>query len=479
MLKKLGILLVLVVAATAGWVGYAVQDIPSALTRTWEQPKGLLIDGVHIISMESESTRIQADRAVLIIGDRIAEIGAAGQLQAPAEVTVVQGNNGYLIPGLIDAHVHVSDEAELAAYLAHGVTGIRNMGGYPFHLPLQKQLQNGELIGPEFITTGPILNSHGPNENMIQQIVTTADEARAAVQDQHAQGYRTVKIYSNLTRDAFDAIVDEARRLNMGITGHSPEGVRHAGIPWDKPFTVPASASIGQGFTTLEHVETMVWHGLRDDLDTSKMQQLAAQVAAAGDVVTPTLIAHRRLVAIAESGGAYLHRPGSETINPFVDWIEKGSKTYWSEQDTSDYEAPHAAFFLQATAALHAAGVPLLAGTDAGGFGIIPGASLTRELELLVDAGLTPYEALATATRNAAAVLRLQQAGKITRGAAANLVLLKDNPLEDISNVENPIGVVRAGIWIDQQGLEALHAAARDTSFTRSAWRAVALLASL
>lgn len=455
------------------WLWQIVTTTPEALVPQGQDGPGVLFENVQLISMAPGVPQVQAKRAVLVRGDRIVATGAAGTLAAPEGVQIVDGEGRTLIPGLIDAHIHLSDEAELAGYLAHGVTGVRNMSGYPFHLEIPARVDAGTLLAPDFLTTGPILNSPGPNENLLQQIVTTAAQARTAVRAQHAAGYRMVKVYSNLTREAFDAIIDEADRLDMVVTGHSPEGVRTPGIPADKPFDVPWEASVGKGFTTLEHVETLVWHSLRDRLDEEAMVQVARRVAEAGDVVTPTLIAHKRLVRIAQSKGAYLQRPGSDTINPLVRLIDRGAEEYWSSVDVEAYEVPHAEFFLTATRLLHEAGVPLIAGTDAGGFGIIPGASLARELELLVDAGLLPYEALAAATRTSAKVLGFERSGMIAPGYRANLVLLQKDPLADVAAVEFPAGVMIRGRWLDEQALGVLHQAAADTSVVRSAWRAL------
>ena len=155
--------------------------------------------------------------------------------------------------------------------------------------------------GPEFVTIGSILNSPGPNQNLLRQLVTTAEEARAAVHSQHAAGFRRVKVYSNLTGEALGVILDEAARPGLTVTGHSPEGVRTEGVPWE--------ASVGRGFRTLEHVETIAWHALRDDLDEGRMRAVAERLATSGDTVTPTLIAHRRLVLTARTRGAYLGQP--------------------------------------------------------------------------------------------------------------------------------------------------------------------------
>lgn len=470
-LKRFGIGFVLVTVIAGAWLWHVISDLPDALASDRSQPTGVLLDNVRLVSMVPGAPDAEDGRAVLVMGDRIVEIGAAGELRAPEGVPVVDGRGYTLIPGLIDAHIHLNDEAELAGYLAHGVTGVRNMSGYPFHLRLLERIESGALFGPDLITTGRILNGHGPNENVLQQTVTTADEGRAAVRRQYAAGYRALKIYSNLTREAFDAILDEAGQLGMSVAGHSPEGVRTRGIPRDKPFELPWEESLGRGLTTLEHIETIVWHGLRDNLDETKMRELATRLAASGEAVTPTLIAHKRLVLIAETKGAYLDRPGSETINPLTRFFSRDSAKYWSNVDPSDYEGPHAAFFLTATRLLHEAGVPLIAGTDSGSFGIIPGASLAHELELLVEAGLSPQQALAAATRVNAEVLGFERTGMIAPGYRANLVLLPGDPLEQIGSVASPTGVMIGGKWLDEAGLEEMRGAARDTSFIRSLWR--------
>lgn len=470
-LKRIGIGAVFAIAIAAAWLWYVVSDRPDALTPDPVRPTAVLLDNVRLVSMVPGASETEESRAVLIIGDRITEVGAAGTLRAPVGARVVDGRGRTLIPGLIDAHIHLNDEAELAGYLSHGVTGVRNMSGYPFHLRLAEQIGSGALIGPDFMTTGRILNSEGPNEIVLQRTVTTGDEARAAVRSQHDAGYRALKVYSNLTAEAFDAILDEARSLGMSVAGHSAEGKRSPGIPRRKPFDLSWEQSLGRGMTTLEHIETIVWHGLRDDLDEGKMRALAARLAASGEVVTPTLIAHRRLVSIAETKGAYLDQPGSDTINPLVRFFERGSEEFWSGVDPAEYEGPHAEFFLKATGLLHRAGVPLIVGTDSGSFAIVPGASLTRELELLVAAGLSNHDALAAATRLSAQTLGFERTGMIAPGYRANLVLLSGDPLKQIAAVEAPVGVMIAGHWLGESELEAMRDSARDGSFVRSLWR--------
>lgn len=474
-LKRIKVLALLSLVSIIVWLWSEISNIPQALVLKQNESgaAGILINNVRMISMVPGAPEVEQNRAVLILDDQIVKIGASGALEAPEGVRVIDGQGQILIPGLIDAHIHLSDEAELAGYLAHGVTGLRNMSGYPFHLPLAEKIRKGVILGPDLITTGPILNSLGPNETSIQQTVMTAAEARIAVQTQYDAGFRILKVYSNLTLEAFNAVLDESKRLGMSVVGHSPEGVRTTGIPYEKPFQVAWEYSLGRGLTTLEHIETIVWHSLRDDLDESRMREVAAKLAASGETVTPTLIAHKRLVLVAETEGAYLDRLGSDTINPLVRFMEENSAEHWSRVDPTVYEGPHAEFFLTATQLLYKAGVPLIAGTDSGSFAIIPGASMARELELLVEAGLSPHEALASATRVSADVLGFEQTGMIAPGYRANLVLLPDDPLVQVGAVEFPSGVMVKGHWIDKSGLEVMKEAARDTSFVRSLWRAL------
>jgi len=470
---KVGIVIAIAVAACLLWLWHVVTDFPRALEPDRESPVGVLIDNVRLISMVPGAPEAQDGRAVLVLGDRIARVGAAGELTAPNGVRTIDARGQSMIPGLIDAHVHLSDEAELAGYLAHGVTGLRNVSGYPFHLPLSRRIREGLILGPDFLTTGPILNGRGPNENPLQQTVTTGADARAAVREQYDAGYRTVKMYSNLGRDAFDAILDEASVLDMGVIGHSPEGERSAGIPREKPFEIPWEDSLGRGFSTFEHVETLVWHSLRGELDEVRMREVAARLAASGEAVTTTLIAHKRLVMISETQGAYLDRPGSDTINPLIRIAQRGEAKHWSQIDALAFEEPRADFHLTATRLLHEAGVPLIAASDAGIFAIIPGASMARELELLVEAGLSPYAALASATRISAQTLGFERSGVIAPGYRANLVLLAEDPLTGIGAVEVPTAVMVGGYWMDKDKLEDLRQAAREVSLIRSVWRAL------
>ncbi|VAW04567.1 Amidohydrolase [hydrothermal vent metagenome] len=480
-LQRITIIVAIILLGLCAWLAKAMTGFPSALSPPEAQPAVTRIDNIRLISMVPGAQEVQEDQSVLVIDGEITAVGPSASLATPDNLStddmqIINGAGRTLLPGLIDAHVHLWDEAELAGYLAYGVTTVRNMGGMPLHGDLIKRLEAGRILGPDLATTGPILNSPGPNQQNIHQIVSTAQEARAAVRAQYAAGYHTLKVYSNLYREAYEAIRAEAERLDMTIVGHTPEGVRAKGVPHMRPFDIPFEEVLDDGFTTIEHVESIVWHGLRDQLDEQMMRDLAGRIAQSGVVVTPTLIAHDNLVRVAKSDGAYLSRPGTQTLNPLVSRIEQGSYDFWSNADPQAREAPRAAFYLKATGMLHEAGVPVIAGTDAGIFTNIPGSSMTRELELLVEAGLTPYEALAAASVTAGPAIGFADRGQIAPGYRANLILLAGDPLNDISLVERPSAVMIGGVWLDEEALAKLHKAARQTSTLRTARRLIVML---
>ena len=197
-IKLIGLLILL---ALVLWLGFATTGHPSVLKPERDAPPAVLFDNVRIISMVRGAPETEVEQAVLVVGDTVSEVGPAGSIHPPLDAVEINATGMTLIPGLIDAHVHLWDEAELAGYLAYGVTGIRNLSGMPFHLPLARRIQNNTLLGPDLVSTGPILNSAGANQQGNHQLVETTDEASRAVQATYAAGYRLVKVYSNIHRE--------------------------------------------------------------------------------------------------------------------------------------------------------------------------------------------------------------------------------------------------------------------------------------
>lgn len=400
------------------------------------------------------------DVAMLVQNGKIAWLGSPDGRSDIGDVERIDAGGKVALPGLIDMHVHVWGEAELAAYLASGVTTVRNLSGMPFHLRMADAIEAGELEGPHLFTSGPILNSPGPNQQINHQLVASEEDGRSAVRSQAEAGFRRVKTYSNLSVDAWRGILAEARAQGMAITGHTPEGERLEGIPHDRPFELPFADILGAGWETIEHTESIYFHALRDSWDPVAARNIASALAASRNPVTPTLVAQRNLVHVAETQGAFARRPGTEWLNPVTQAVEAEAIAFWSAHDPAD-ERERAVHYAQFTRMMQDQGVLLVAGSDAGISANVPGVSLLDELDLLVEAGLSNQEAIAAATSNAAMVLGEEgRLGCLEAGCDADVVFYACDPLEAVTCLRSPAALMRGGRWYDGQGLANLRARA-------------------
>lgn len=398
--------------------------------------------------------------SILIEGDTIAYNGPRAGLPAIGGARLVDAEGAYALPGLIDMHVHVWGEAELAAYLAHGVTTVRNLSGMPFHLRLAEEIEAGALAGPRLFTSGPILNSPGPNQQINHQIVVTEQDARDAVRGQAEAGYTRIKTYSNLTNDAWRGVLAEAQARGMAITGHPPEGERLEGIPHERDFLLPFADILDAGWETLEHTESIYFHALRDSWDPAAAQAVAETLAAQNVPVTATLVAQRNLVRVAQSQGAYAKREGTQWLNPVTQQLEAEGIADWAARDPA-YELEKAGHYARFTQMMQQAGVLVVAGSDAGIFTNIPGASLLDELDLLAEAGFTPAQAIAAATTNAAKALGEEgRLGCLEQGCLADIVLYACDPFGDLACLRAPQTLASHGRMFDAAALHRLREAA-------------------
>lgn len=445
----------------------AACGVPSALRPAGEAVDIQLIENVDVLDIETGA--IARGQVVRVEDGVITHVGPQGRFNggsgASGEIHRIDARGGLIIPGLIDMHVHVFDESDLAANLAYGVTTVRNLGGMPFHLPMARQIEEGRLLGPRLITTGTILNENGGrNTNELQSLVSGGDAARSEVRRQYAAGYRHLKLYSNLTRESFAAIREEAELLGMTLSGHPVEGSETEPLDF--------SATLEAGFVTIEHAESIVWFALQDDTDPERAAALARQMAQAGARVTPTLIVHDNLARIVETNGAHAERPELESFSPVVRVFEQDSYDFWARYPHDDRSRMQA-FYVEMTGLMHEAGVELVVGSDAGIMVTPHGISVSQEIELLMDAGLSPLAALQAATINPAGALGLgEQIGRVEPGFAADFLLLPDNPLTDMSILRSPRGVMRDGQWFDEGALAELREASTRPSEIRT-WRRV------
>ena len=361
----------------------------------------LVIRNAHLVTMNSPG--ILTGQVVVVQGDRIAAIQAASA-PIPEGATVIDAAGRYLMPGLIDMHVHILTE-HLQGYIEHGVTSVRNMWGYRELPGVISSIQSGARLGPSIYSLSSGFNG-SPARWPETQLSDDVTQIEALVNGQIQQGYRELKVYTNLNLAAFDTLVAVARRRGVTLAGHVPN-------------TVTLRHAIESGMRSIEHLSGYVGAVTRGSqwvrADPIEMILWAQRTAAAGVWNCPTL-------AVVDV----------QDIVPF------------------EFEARSRAR-RNMVKALHDAQAPLLVGTDAGFTGIrtMQPETIAEELRLFVQAGLTPYEALLGATRNAARYLGLNtEIGTISTGARADLILLSANPLANIDAVRRIDGVVLRGHWM-------------------------------
>jgi imidazolonepropionase-like amidohydrolase len=405
---------------------------------------------------------VLADYTVVVVGDRIAAMGPAATVSVPEGAQRVDGGGRYLIPGLADTHVHLeyfTDPSILRAFLEHGVTTVRNMDGRPYLLEWRRRVAAGELAGPDIVTAGPLLDGSPPlrDDNLV---VRDAAEARAAVIAQDSAGYDFVKVYTNLSREAYQAILTTAAEHELPVAGHVP-----------RPLNVTDVLTGGQkaiehldGYDDLIEADSSPyrgrWHWSKLHMgmpaDTGKIARAAELTARTSVWNVPTLVVKTKLAPLPVMQG-WLRELDLSHLPPAVraNW----DPTTWDAGYRRQLESLGARelSILEAgrvnrgrlVRALSAAGAGVLVGTDTPNPFVLPGASVHEELRLFVEAGLTPYAALAAATREPARFLRrLEATGTIEPGKQADLVLLDGNPLADIRNTERITAVIVRGRYL-------------------------------
>ncbi|MDX1570009.1 MAG: amidohydrolase family protein [Xanthomonadales bacterium] len=410
----------------------------------------VLFENVEVITMEDESVR--KDRHVLVRGDTIVSITEAPPATGD-DVIRIDGDGRFLMPGLAEMHAHIPSTANrqnaedvLFLYLSQGLTTVRGMLGEPGHLELRQQAAAGTIDAPRIYTSGPSLNGN---------TVESPEQAESMVRAQHAAGYDHIKIHPGLSTAEFDALAATALELDMPFVGHvsSAYGAPHAiavgmtGIDHLDGFItalVPADeVTPDPGFFGLNHAKSA---------DAGKISEFAQTVAQAGTWVVPTETLMVNLVG-PEEADSLLSQPGME-------FVGTAAKAQWRQAKAQFSAVDRAAAnrFLELRrallVALHEAGTNIALGSDAPQVFNVPGFSAHRELELYVDAGLSPFEALRTGTVNVGRYFSADR-GTVAPGQAADLLLLAANPLEDIRNTRQVSGVMVAGRWYDAATIRA------------------------
>ena len=432
------------------WISSPAQTTSSASTRTI-----VAFVDVNVVPMDTE--RILPHQSVVVVGDRISKIGSVEDVDVPSGAVIVQGNGRYLMPGLADMHVHAWKE-DLATYVANGVTTIRIMHGEPHILDWKRKIEDGALLGPSIYSTSPIID--GPTDEYPEG-VETYQEGYAAVIAAGAAGYDLVKVYNSVSKDAYAGVIAAANEVSLPVVGHVPfsvglDGAIDAGqksIEHLRGYVfelVPASAPIQPGARSRDRA--VAWNYA----DRSKFDSLAAATRDAGIWNCPTLVDMQHWSLPSKEYAELFNRPEVKYLSQRSrSWLIDRSKGWLADYTEDDFAAARISLAVKKefVGALHDAGAGILLGTD----DWMRGFAIVDELENLVDAGLSPYEAIKAGTSNAAEFLAASdEFGTVAEGMRADLLLLGGNPLDDVDNVRAVSGVMLRGKWLPKKELDEI-----------------------
>ncbi|HET6566166.1 MAG TPA: amidohydrolase family protein [Xanthomonadales bacterium] len=459
-------------------------------------PGQLLVTNVSVVDVRDGQAR--PGQNILIRNGTIVEVGAL--VQAIGPVQVVDATGKYAIPGLFDMHVHTYKLSPVLIhplFVAAGVTAVRDMGGclgiedawvacIEEKREWNRLVQQNRMVGPRFDqVTGLAINGGPEVPSGVDPAMgaSTPEGARERVRYDKERGVDFLKPYSSLSRDAYLALAEEARIQGLYLAGH-------------KPLSVSGHETTAAGQRSIEHAFLFIWecypgmdelrkssnpksiytHSARETMirehDEGMCSELFDSMIEAGTAFVPTH-STRKLDAYALDP-VYTGDARLKYIPGLLRMMWKGDAASMAERTTAEGQSSYMDFYrfgIDLTGQAHAAGVQVLAGTDAPDSYVFPGSGLHDELDHLVQAGLTPLDALRAATIEPAKFLKLEgSAGEIAPGARADLVLLDSNPLASIAAVRDIDSVILAGAAYDRKDLDQLLEGVENAAGHWSIW---------
>jgi hypothetical protein len=440
----------------------------------------------HVTVIDSTGSPPRPGMSVVIEAGKIKAIASSVQVNPIDGSRIIDARGKFLIAGLWDMHVHSLSRNEperfFPLFIANGVTGIRDMGG---DIPLSEIAQiktkvySGSRLGPEIFAAGPILEGEHPFWPFSISVRNPA-EARQAVTKLVKEGADFLKVYNTLSRAAYLAIASQAKESGISFVGHIPDQVtpkeasffRQRSIEhlWGIPgYLSSQSVRLQSMAAQANNVEDPkvardLFYKINETIlttrDVHKEETLYEEFAKNQTWQTPTLVVLKSYATIHDPTLRKDARTAYIPDNLISFWNSMGGQP---DPRNDEIQFRLFEYDIAIVKAMHEAKVPLLAGTDTPNPYTYPGFSLHDELELLVSAGLTPMEALQTATLRAAQFLGVSQVfGSVEEGKTANLVLLDANPLEDIRNTKKIRGVILHGQFLDKAKLDELLADQRQ-----------------
>jgi imidazolonepropionase-like amidohydrolase len=469
------------------WIGVTVLSALLGCQRT-QPDAGVAF--VHVNVVDVEQARLLADQTVVVQENRIVEVGPSTEVAPPGTARVVDGSGRYLMPGLWDMHTHLfglgipaAPQVTFPLLIANGVTGARNANGIlDLELAWREEVRSHRVIGPRMFVSGQYLDGIPTVYLPVATVVRTPEQARRAVRSLADRGVDLIKTYEMLRPEVYRAIIDEAKRFGLPVFGHVPLrvdageasdlGVRSLehGRNIELACSRDAEALLAARTKLLD--EGTARHGmeLRAEIhwlqrpvalatyDAARCQALLERMVKNGTFATPTLWESSREARRPDR----IARVREQTLR-FIPAASRPEWDAWSQsmdrytEEQVAARVAHAAWLFKLARDMHNAGVPLLAGTDIAVVWMVPGYSLHDELGLLVEAGLSPGEALQTATLNPAKFFdAVNDLGTVRPGRLADLVLLDADPLVDIANTRRIRAVVTDGQYLDRDALDRM-----------------------
>jgi imidazolonepropionase-like amidohydrolase len=394
---------------------------------------GTLIDGTGSPAVP--------DSVVLIEKGHIIAAGPRSAVKIPGGAKKIDARGKTILPGLWDMHAHVEQVEWGPIYLAAGATTVRDCGNeLEFITAVRDAIANGHGLGPRMLLAG-IVDGSGPLALGVAR-VDTPDQARAWTDRYHAAAFQQMKIYSSVKLEELAAVAEEAHRLGMTVTGHVPEGIN-------------AFQAIGAGQDQINHIQYVAAimraplaedvRGIPQlqanaavDINSPEAKKAIAFLVEHGTVVDPTLALYEFFTASSAKLPASFE-PGVTKVAP-----ELAEQLSGADPPSPRSELFERVFekYMEIVGALHRAGIPIVAGTDQ----TVPGYSLYREIEIYVQAGFTPMEAIQAATIVPARVMGLdKEVGTVEAGKRADVIILEGNPLESIHNIRKVKYVITNG----------------------------------
>ena len=418
-----------------------------------------VIKNINIIPMTSINKVIK--KATVVIHNNIIQ-SINGNI--PRKAKVIDGTDKWLIPGLIDMHVHTNASINLkgnlptqgatffidtqdvmTTHIANGVTTIFELDGRVEHLAQRNEITQGKVIGPR-MAIAPVVN--GGKTSNGGRIVNNSSDARQAVKSLKAEGYNFIKAYSHLNIESYKAVVDEAKKQNMQVVGHIPD-----------VFKGKTQEAFVPNFGLVAHAEEFSKQ-IRELPKTKKEAKQFAEIAKKNNTwLVPNLIAIVKIRDQIQSIDSIRNMKTLQYVHPILQdkWINHNNYKKHKSEEFLNYLNDLIRFHKELVLAFKDAGIPMVTGTDAGLSGIITGFAMHDELELLVEAGLTNGDALISATKLPAKWLKIDdKVGTVEENKYADLIILNSNPLEDIKNTRKINGVFVNGIWLNKNKIDKM-----------------------